>query len=112
MIELLFTTSDYKFSRLARWALNSDCSHFAILMDRKIVFHSNFAGAHIEPIQSFLKMNHIIHRFQFNTLPTLQQEDELWLRLIDMNYGKPYDFGAMLFLGLNLIGKKLVNLPP
>lgn len=111
MIELLFTTSDYKFSRLARWALESDCSHFAILMDRKIVFHSNFTGVHIEPLQSFLKMNQIIHRLQFNTLPTLPQEDELWLRLIDMNYGKPYDIGAMLFLGLNLIGNKLMNLP-
>lgn len=111
MIELLFTTSDYKFSRLARWALNSDCSHFAILMDRKIVFHSNFTGVHIEPIQSFLKMNHIIHRLQLNTLPTLQQEDELWLRLIDINYGKSYDVGAMLFLGFNLIAHKLVNWP-
>lgn len=111
MIELLFTTSDYKFSRLARWALKSDCSHFAICFDRRVVFHSNFSGVHIEPIEVFEQKNHIIHKLTPNTLATLTQEDDLWSRLINLNYGKSYDFGAMLFLGLNLIGKRLVNLP-
>lgn len=110
MIELLFTTSDYKFSKLARWALDSDCSHFAICFDRRVVFHSNFSGPHIEPIEIFNKKNHIIHKLEFTTIPTLAQEDTLWSNLININYGKSYDFGAMLFLGLNLIGKKLINL--
>ena len=111
MIELLFTTSDYKFSKLARWATSSDCTHFAICFDRRVVFHSNFSGAHIEPIEAFNRMNHVIHKIEFNSTPSLQQEDALWSNLINMNYGKSYDFGAMLFLGLNLIGHKLVNLP-
>jgi hypothetical protein len=111
MIELLFTTSDYKFSKLARWALDSDCSHFAICLDKRIVFHSNFKGPHIEPIEIFKKKNHIVHKLYLNTKYTLEQEEALWAKLIQMNYGKSYDFGAMLFLGLNLIGHKLVGLP-
>jgi hypothetical protein len=110
MIELMFTTSDFAFSRLARWATDSDCSHFAICFDRRVVFHSNFSGPHIEPIETFVKKNHVIHKLEFTTIPTLAQEDALWSNLININYGKSYDFGAMLFLGLNLIGHKLINI--
>lgn len=111
MIELLFTTSDYKFSRLARWALDSDCSHFAVRFDRRVIFHSNFLGVHIEPWDTFKQHNAVVHCLTINTTPSLEQEEELWQRLIRLNYGQPYDYGAMLFLGLNLIGKRLFNLP-
>lgn len=102
MIELLFTTSPKNFSKLARWALKSDCSHFAVNFDNGIVFHSNFLGAHIEPYQVFAKENFIIHRLRFCDMP-LKDEEMLYQKLINIEYGKGYDFGAMLFLGLNLI---------
>ena len=111
MIELLFTTSDYKFSRLARWALKSDCSHFAIAMDRGIVFHSNFSGAHIEPYSVFMQKNKIIHSLTFKLPLRISQEERVYQKLIKLNYGKRYDIGAMLFLGLNLIAKKIFSLP-
>lgn len=111
MIELLFTTSNYKFSKLARWALGSDCSHFAIAMDRGIVFHSNFSGAHIEPYSVFIQKNKVIHRLGFKTALRLSQEEIIYQKLIKLDYGKGYDFGAMFFLGLNLIAKKIFNLP-
>lgn len=111
MIELLFTTSDYKFSRLARWALGSDCSHFAVGMDKGIVFHSNFSGAHIEPYSVFMQKNKVIHRLGFNTALRLSQEEIIYQKLIKLDYGKRYDIGAMLFLGINLIAKKIFSLP-
>lgn len=111
MIELLFTTSDYKFSRLARWALDSDCSHFAINLDNGLVFHSNFYGCHIEPYSVFMQKNKVIHRLSFNPILRQSQEEKIYQRLINIEYGKGYDFGAMLFLGLNLIMKKIFNLP-
>lgn len=111
MIELLFTTSDYKFSRIARWALGSDCSHFAISMDNAIVFHSNFMGAHIEPYSIFMQKNKVVHRLGFKTALRLSQEEIIYQKLIKLDYGKRYDIGAMLFLGLNLIAKKIFSLP-
>lgn len=111
MIELLFTTSDYKFSKLARWALKSDCSHFAISMDRGIVFHSNFYGVHIEPYSVFMQKNKVIHSLTFKLPLRMSREERVYQKLIKLDYGKGYDFGAMLFLGLNLIAKKIFNLP-
>lgn len=111
MIELLFTTSDYKFSRLARWALGSDCSHFAINMDNGLVFHSNFLGVHIEPYSVFMQKNKVIHSLTFKTPLRISREERVYQKLIRLDYGKGYDFGAMFFLGLNLIAKKIFNLP-
>ena len=111
MIELLFTTSDYKFSKLARWALGSDCSHFAVGMDKGIVFHSNFSGAHIEPYNVFMAKNKVIHSLTFKFPLRISQEERVYQNLIKLDYGKGYDFGAMFFLGLNLIAKKIFNLP-
>ena len=111
MIELLFTTSDYKFSKLARWALGSDCSHFAIAMDQGIVFHSNFSGVHIEPYSVFMAKNKVIHSLTFKFPLRISQEERVYQNLIKLDYGKGYDFGAMFFLGLNLIAKKIFNLP-
>lgn len=111
MIELLFTTSDYKFSRLARWALGSDCSHFAIAMDKGIVFHSNFSGVHIEPYSVFMATSTVVHSLKFKMPLRVSQEEKIYQNLIALNYGKRYDIGGMLFLGLNFIAKKIFNLP-
>ena len=40
----------------------------------------------------------------------MSQEERIYQNLIKLDYGKGYDLGAMLFLGLNLIGKKIFNL--
>ena len=41
----------------------------------------------------------------------VSQEEKIYQNLIALNYGKRYDIGAMLFLGLNLIAKKIFSLP-
>lgn len=102
MIELLFTTSNHQFSRLARWAMQSDCSHFAINLDNGIVFHSNFLGAHIEPYCTFMQNNTTIHRLKFNPLDP-KVEENIYQKLIRCNYGKWYDMGAMIYLGFSMI---------
>lgn len=110
MIELLFTTSDKTFSKIACWAMNTDCSHFAINLDNGIIFHSNHLGVHIEPYSIFMANNKVVHSLKFKTPLRMSQEERLYQKLISLDYGKRYDFGGMLFLGLNFIAKKIFSL--
>jgi len=114
MISFLFTTSSLPFSKLTRWGLDTDCSHFALGFDLDrpsgIVFHSDFMGVHIDFFSHFLVKNRIVHGLEFTDKLTLDQEELIYTSIIQPNYKHGYDYGAYLFWCLNIIGNKAFNL--
>jgi len=108
MISLVFTCNDMPVSRMIRSATHSVCSHFAIVIDNRIVFHSNFKGAHVEFLPSFLKHNTIC--YQLDLLLTPQQEEDIYQECLKYD-GKPYDFGAFFYLIWCFIKNKLFKTP-
>lgn len=114
MIELLFTTSDYKFSKLARWGLNTDCSHFAVGFDLNrasgIVFHSDFKGVRVQFYDDFKRHNRVIHRLEFTQSLSLLQEESIYSAIVYNKLSKSYDYGAFMFWAINIIGHKAFNL--
>lgn len=115
MIELLFTTSKKTFSKLTRWGLGTDCSHFVIGFDLDkpsgIVFHSDFSGVHIDFYSHFIENNMVVHRLKFNQSLNINEEELVYQAIIEKTYKSNYDYGAYLFWSINIIGNKLLNLP-
>lgn len=109
MISLVWTRSPLPASRLIRYFTGEYVSHFAIVMDERIVFHSNFYGAHLDWYSKFLKHAEVI--FQINLTLTLELEEALYLEMVEKFDGEPYDWGALLFLWYSLIRLKLFGIP-
>lgn len=113
MLSLLFTTSDKPLSRLTRWGLETDCSHFAVGFDihrpSGIIFHSNVVGVELAFYREFQKNNRIIHALGTYGL-SLEDEEKVYLAIVSKAYGGSYDYGAWAFWALNILGNKLFNL--
>ena len=113
MIHFAFTTSTLPFSKLTKWGLNTDCSHFAIIFDEgqpsSIVFHSDFMGCSIDFLSNFLKRNTLVHKLGFKDRLTLEEEENVYQALISRSYKKSYDYGAYLFWCMNILANKLFN---
>jgi hypothetical protein len=107
-MKLLFTKNNLPLSRLIRWAFGETCSHFAIAFDNRVVFHSNLKGCHVEWLASFLKCSSVVYEIPLNA--TLDQEESVYQECLKVD-GKAYDFGAFLFLCLDVILFKLFKIP-
>lgn len=108
MISLIFTQNDMPVSKLIRSAMGSVCSHFAIIIDEKVVFHSNFKGAHVEFIQTFEKQSRIV--YQIDLLLTFAEEELIYEECIKYD-GDSYDWGAFAYLIYSYLKKKLFKSP-
>lgn len=75
-------------------------SHVAIRM-RGIVTHSNFLGVHTEWHEDFYKHSTIRYFVPIRDLDNVR----LWASLLTAQR-KPYDFGAMFYLGLRYLFPK------
>lgn len=100
MIKILYTRNKLPFSWLICWATKMPVSHVAIAFDDKIVFHSNPMGVHLNSYPWFAKHNTIVYEKTFYR--TLEEEEAAY-RAITVIEGSMYDFGSILFYGLNLI---------
>ena len=101
-MKLLFVKSEKFGSRLIRWGLRSDCSHFAVCFDEEkkgggIVFHSSARGATLEWFGLFKQHYEISHALSFKTKRTLLEEEEIYLGLLSKYSGEGYDYKALLF---------------
>jgi len=112
-MKFLFTKSNLPGSRLIRWGLNTDVSHFAILFmedlgDNAIVIESRL-GQGVRPIwlKDFLAHNDVVTAVAHDT----DQEKYLYGKILDKVGGQPYDWKAVTFLSVAVIMKKLFKRP-
>lgn len=113
-MKFLWTTSDKIGAKLIRWGLDSDCSHFAICFDEDIggiVFHSQGKGAKLEWLSEFLKNNTVVHALCFKTPLTLQDEEDIYRRLVNSYSSDRYDYPAIGWWAWRAFLKKAFNIP-
>ena len=96
MTKILFTTSVWPTSWLIRKITKEDCSHCALYINGRVV-HCNFKGFTVEPIETFLKHNTVLHAISVKGL-------DLSVKELQLRYGTAkYDYGALLYLALRYI---------
>lgn len=108
MIELLWTRSTAPLSKAIRWALDEPVSHFAILMDDRLVFHSNLIGTHLKWKTSFEKKAEIVYSLRLNL--SSEEEEEIYQRLIQLDE-RPYDLSAFLYFAFHGLKHRLLQTP-
>ena len=95
-MEILFTTTDLPVSRLIRHVTKEPVSHCAVRIG-EFVIHSSFSGVEILPYSVFASKYKIIYRIYSITYPLKVY------KTLKKYYGHPYDFGALLYLGLRAL---------
>ena len=94
-MKLIWTASSSPLSQLIRWALKEPVSHFAIVFDDKIVFHSNLLGCHVEWFGTFKKKCTVVYEVEYK-LP-LEVEESIYQQIISENDKKWYDYRAFAY---------------
>lgn len=94
-MRLLWTKNKMPLSWLIRWGLDEPVSHFAIVFDDRLVFHSNLFGVHLQWFDTFKKSQQIVFSINLN-LP-LETEENVYLDVIGRQDSKPYDFRAFMY---------------
>lgn len=97
MVSLLWTKSKLPASKAIRWLTKERVSHFAFVLDNKIVFHSNFVGANLNWFKAFSKSAETVYRIDLDWL-SKDQEDSIYNELYRKFDGDGWDFGAALYL--------------
>lgn len=85
-----------------------DCSHFAIVIDQRYVFHSNFYGTNLQWRATFELGCEVVHRLD---IPLSKEvEENLYQRLLRCD-GRPYDWGAFFYLAFALLKYRIFKYP-
>lgn len=108
-MKLIFTRSRAPLSVLIRWGLKEPVSHFAIVFDDKVVFHSNLLGTHINWFNSFKKSCEVVYTLDRNL--SLEAEEQVYQSIIDKNIDKSYDFKAFAYFVWRVILWRLLGKP-
>ena len=95
-MQILFTTSRSPISWLIRRITGEPVSHCAIQVGSFVV-HSNFFGVHIEPISVFLEKSRVVFSVE------IASNHQKLMKSLSTNWHHPYDFGALLYLGLRYL---------
>ena len=105
-MKLLFTNRKKSvFSRLIKWGTNSEVSHVAIEFDNGIIIHSTGMGVDLDYKTYFYNKNNVIYYTEVEH----PQENRLMHELFSDFEGKTYDFGAVLYLFMFFLIKKVFN---
>jgi len=99
MIEVLFTKSELIGSKMIRKITNEEISHCAILYFDKVI-HSSYYGVKRVSYSEFAAHNEIVYRVEVPIAPKTIIETYEKLK------NKPYDYGALLFLGIRYLAIK------
>lgn len=107
-----FTTTGYIYSRLIRWGLGEDCSHFAIEFDKiegKPVVVESIVEKGVRECSSkkFLKENKVVHSLEYIGEHSI---DSMFYDCVNMHAKESYDVSAILYWALAAIAKKSVGL--
>lgn len=107
---MLFVSGTQPLSKLIMWGLSEPCSHFAILFDDKIVFHSTLTGVKIEWYESFLKTHKVEFMIEHKS-ETLDLEEKVYQEIISKYDGDSYDYKSFLFFTWNVAMLKMFKRP-
>lgn len=105
---LVWTKSTSPLSVLIRWVFKEPTSHFGIVFDNGIIFHSNLLGTHVEWYKTFTKKNSIVFKKEFNMC--LNEEEKIFQSLLNTYDDKTYDFKAFLYFSYRALLFKLFNI--
>lgn len=108
-MKLLWVKGHAPLSKFIMWGLDEPVSHFAVLFNDSIVFHSDLTGLHIQWYKSFLKTHDVVFELEYS--PSLQKEEVVFQSIVDLNDGKGYDYGAFLYFAWRGVLKKFFKRP-
>lgn len=91
------------------WGLDEPISHFAVVFDNSIVFHSDLTGLHIQWFKTFLKTHEVVYELDYS--PGLEQEEAIYQGVLNAYDGRGYDYGAFVYFAWRALLKKLFNKP-
>lgn len=107
-MKFLFTTTDHLYSKLIRWGLDEDCSHFAVQLDmptRSVIMESVIEkGVCSGSVEDFYKSNTVIHSLEY---VGDKYVDSLFYDCVYRHYKERYDTTAIAFWALAAATKKL-----
>jgi hypothetical protein len=111
----IFTTSNKIGSRLIRWGLNSDVSHFAIaetnVYDAFVLDSTLEENVSVKKLNDFQRSHQIVYAFESNTLD-FKTSQSLFTKVYSELKNKKYDYKGIAWLGLTvLFCKKLFGRP-
>lgn len=109
-MKLIWVSGTLPLSKAIMWLLNEPVSHFAILFDEKIVFHSDLLGVKISWYATFLKTHTVVYEID-HTDASLDLQESTYQSIISQYDGKNYDYGAFLYFTWRGMLKKLFNKP-
>lgn len=104
----LFTKSNTIGSKLIRWGLDDEVSHFALIDTRRpsinsMVLHSTLKkGVHITGIRQFLQHNEVVYAWGTKG-GTNKEHMQYFSRLHTALYRKDYDIKGVSFLAASVI---------
>jgi hypothetical protein len=108
-MKLIWTKNKMPLSWLIRWGLDEPVSHFAIVFDGRIVFHSNLFGVHLKWFDTFKKSQEIV--FSIDIKLPLEQEEQVYLDIIGTQDGQSYDYCAFFYFMWRGFLRKFFGIP-
>lgn len=108
-MRLIWTKSKLPLSVAIRTVLQEPVSHFGIVFDNGIVFHSNLLGSHIEWFGTFSKHCEIVYSLEFTL--NLEDEEKIYRAILDTYDDKPYDYGALFYFAYRAILLRTIGKP-
>lgn len=109
-MKLIWVSGTLPLSKAIMWLLNEPVSHFAIVFDEKIVFHSDLLGVKISWYATFLKTHTVVYEID-HTDAALDLQEATYQSIISQYDGKNYDYGAFFYFAWRGLLKKLFNKP-
>lgn len=107
-MKILFSASDLIGSKIIRNITEEDVSHCAIYLDNfNLVIQSVFSGFDIKSVEEFRVVNRIVHSVE--VVKSKGEEADFLVDVIKKNFGRWYDFGGLVFIGISLLLKKYFN---
>lgn len=108
-MKLIWTKSKLPLSIAIRGLLQEPVSHFGIVFDNGIVFHSNLLGTHIEWYGSFTKHCEIVYSLDYPM--SLEEEEAVYRNILNTYDGRGYDFGALFYFAYSAVKHRLFGTP-
>ena len=110
-MKLLWTRSKNPFDWLILKVTGQDCGHFAFLFETAgggMVFESNLLGTHPAFYKTWMKNRTIVHS---KDIPiSLEDENILWDKWVDLYDGQPYDLPGCIYAGLMIFRLKFFKI--
>lgn len=111
-MKLIWTRSNLILSKLIRWGLGVDCSHFAVVFNSPaggLMFESNLLGTHPRFYRTAQKHLEIVHEIELGI--SVELENKFWDRIVDHYDDKGYDYGAFFYFCWRVILHRMLNKP-